>query len=152
MKNLTEKNSENDLIETLRVEFDTKKYGKFCVRSRQLGVNKTLNYDKISELINRIEEVSESLSEPEKIMSLELVTVATSYNVVEAEFLRNQLEAEGYEVYLEDENIIGVFNLLAPAVGGIKIRVNSDKAEAAAALVNDLRNAEIIYDENFPET
>ena len=85
-------------------------------------------------------------------MSLELVTVATSYDVVEAEFLRNQLEAEGYEVYLEDENIIGVFNLLAPAVGGIKIRVNSDKAEAAAALVNDLRNAEIIYDENFPET
>ena len=85
-------------------------------------------------------------------MSLELVTVATSYDVVEAEFLRNQLEAEGYEVFLEDENIIGVFNLLAPAVGGIKIRVNSDKAEAAAALVNDLRNAEIIYDENFPET
>ena len=85
-------------------------------------------------------------------MSLELVTVATSYDVVEAEFLRNQLEAEGYEVYLEDENIVGIFNLLAPAVGGIKIRVNSDKAEAAAALVNDLRNAEIIYDENFPET
>ena len=85
-------------------------------------------------------------------MNLELVTVATSDDLVEAEFLRNQLEAEGYEVYLEDENIIGVFNLLAPAVGGIKIRVNSDKAEAAAALVNDLRNAEIIYDENFPET
>ena len=85
-------------------------------------------------------------------MSLELVTVATSYDVVEAEFLRNQLEAEGFEVYLEDENIIGVFNLLAPAVGGIKIRVHAEKVEAATALVNDLRNAEIIYDENFPES
>ncbi|MCY7376100.1 MAG: DUF2007 domain-containing protein [Pyrinomonadaceae bacterium] len=85
-------------------------------------------------------------------MSLELVTIATSYDVVEAEFLRNQLEAEGFEVYLEDENIVGIFNLLAPAVGGIKIRVHADKAEEATALVNDLRNAEIIYDENFPET
>ena len=84
-------------------------------------------------------------------MNLELVTVATSYDVVEAEFLRNQLEAESYEVYLEDENIIGVFNLLAPAVGGIKIRVHAERAEAAAALVNDWRNAEIIHDEKFPE-
>ncbi len=85
-------------------------------------------------------------------MSLELVTVATSYEVVEAEFLRNQLEAEGYEVYLEDENIIGVFNLLANAVGGIKIRVHAERAEAAMALINDLRNAEIVHDENFPES
>ncbi len=85
-------------------------------------------------------------------MNLELVTVATSYDVVEAEFLRNQLEAEGFEVYLEDENIIGVFNLLAPAIGGIKIRVHAGKAAEATALVNNLRNAEIVHDENFPET
>ena len=54
-------------------------------------------------------------------MNKELQTIATTYEVFEAEFLRNHLEAEGFEVYLADENIIGVFNLLAPAIGGIKI-------------------------------
>ena len=85
-------------------------------------------------------------------MSLELVTIATSGDVTEAEYLRNQLEDAGFEAYIEDENIIGAMNLLAPAVGWIKIKVLSDDAEKAAALVNDLRNAEIVHDENFPET
>ena len=84
-------------------------------------------------------------------MSLELTTIATAGEVVEAEFLRNQLEAAGYEVYIEDDNIVGAANWLAPAVGWIKIRVKAEDAEAATALVNDLRNSEIVYDENFPE-
>lgn len=84
-------------------------------------------------------------------MSLELVTIATAAEQVEAEFLRNQLEAAGYEVFLEDDNIIGAMNLLAAAVGWIKIRVKAEDADAATALVNDLRNSEIVYDENFPE-
>ena len=80
-------------------------------------------------------------------MSEELVTVATSFNVVEAEFLRNHLEAEGFEVYLADENIVGTFNFLVNAVGGIKIKVPSDEAEDAMAFVHDLENAEIIEEE-----
>jgi hypothetical protein len=80
-------------------------------------------------------------------MSEELVTVATSYDIVEAEFLRNHLEAEGFEVYLADENIVGAYNLLANAVGGIKIKVPSGEAEDAIAFVDDLRNAEIIEEE-----
>ena len=59
----------------------------------------------------------------EENMSVELVTVATTFDVVEAEMLRNQLAAEGFEVYLADDNIVGVMNLLASAVGGIKIKV-----------------------------
>jgi Putative prokaryotic signal transducing protein len=80
-------------------------------------------------------------------MSNELVTVVTSYDIVEAEFLRNHLEEEGFEVYLADENIVGAYNLLANAVGGIKIKVPSDDAEDAIAFVDDLRNAEIIEPE-----
>jgi hypothetical protein len=80
-------------------------------------------------------------------MSEELVTVATSYDIVEAEFLRNHLEAEGFEVYLADENIVGSYNLLANAVGGIKIRVPSREAQDAMRFVDDLRNAEIIEEE-----
>ncbi|MGI8884490.1 MAG: putative signal transducing protein [Pyrinomonadaceae bacterium] len=84
-------------------------------------------------------------------MSKELQTIATTYEVFEAEFLRNHLEAEGFEVYLADDNIIGVFNLLAPAVGGIKIRVPEAEAEDAQIFVEKLRNAEIIYEEDFEE-
>lgn len=84
-------------------------------------------------------------------MSFELETVATTYDLFEAEFLRNQLAGKGFNVYLEDDNIIGVFNLLAPAIGGIKIRVLSDEAEDAAEMINDLRNAELIHNEDFPE-
>lgn len=85
-------------------------------------------------------------------MSLELVTIATSEDLVEAEFLRNHLHDQGFEVFLADDNIVGVFNLLAPAVGWIKIQVPAGQVEAATALVHDLRNAEIVHDENFPES
>ena len=77
-------------------------------------------------------------------MSEELVTVATSYNIVEAEFLRNHLEEEGFDVYLADENIVGAYNLLANAVGGIKIKVPSVDAEDAKTFIEDLLKAEII--------
>lgn len=85
-------------------------------------------------------------------MSDELTTIATSYDIVEAEFLRNHLEAEGFRVFLADENIIGVYNLLASAVGGIKIRVPKSESEAAKEFVENLRNAEIIYEDYSPES
>jgi hypothetical protein len=80
-------------------------------------------------------------------MSEELVTIATTYDIVEAEFLRSHLEAQGFEVYLADDNIIGMYNLLANAVGGIKIKVSSEDAEDALIYVEEWRNAEIIEDE-----
>lgn len=80
-------------------------------------------------------------------MSEELVTVATTNNIVEAEFYKNQLEAEGIEVYLADDNIVGTFNLLANAVGGIKVKVPADEAAAAAAYLERLGNSEIIEGE-----
>ena len=84
-------------------------------------------------------------------MNNELITIATTYEVFEAEFLRNHLEAEGFEVYLADDNIIGVFNLLAAAVGGIKIRVPHSEAEDALIFVEKLRSAEIIYEDDFED-
>ncbi len=84
-------------------------------------------------------------------MSDELAIVATSYDIVEAEFLRNHLEEEGFEVYLADENVISMYNFLAPAIGGIKIKVLESDLVEAKQFVEDLRNAEFVYDENFPE-
>ena len=84
-------------------------------------------------------------------MSDELVIVATSYDIVEAEFLRNHLEEEGFEVYLADENVVSMYNFLAPAIGGIKIKVPESESVEAKQFIEDLQNAEIVYDENFPE-
>ncbi len=77
--------------------------------------------------------------------------IATSYEVFEAEYLKNQLETKGFEVYLADDKLIGMNNFLAPALGGIKIKVPNDQSLEAAQFIDDLRHAEIIYDENFPE-
>lgn len=85
-------------------------------------------------------------------MNKELVTVATTFDVFEAEMLRDQLLAGGFEVYLADDNIVGAMNLLASAVGGIKIKVPDTEADEAARFVEDFRNAEIVFDEDFPET
>lgn len=86
-------------------------------------------------------------------MTEELIVIATIYDILEAEFLRNHLEAEGFEVYLADDNIVGANMFLANAVGGIKLKVPSAEAEQAAIFVEELRNAEIIEEDNFkPDT
>ena len=80
-------------------------------------------------------------------MNDELVTIATTFDLVEAEFLRNHLEAQGINVFLADDNIVGMYNLLANAVGGIKVKVLSEDAEDAMTYVEEWRNAEIIEDD-----
>lgn len=80
---------------------------------------------------------------------MELETIATTYEVFEAEFLRSHLEAKGFEVYLADNNIVGALNLLAPAVGGIKIRVPESEAAEAREFVEKLRNADIVFSDEF---
>ena len=82
-------------------------------------------------------------------MSKELVTIATTFDIFEAEMLKNHLASEGFEVYLADDNIVGAMNLLASAVGGIKIKVPETEAGEAAKFVEDFRNAEIVFDEDF---
>ena len=85
-------------------------------------------------------------------MTDELTTIATSYDIVEAEFLRNHLEDQGFRVFLADDHIIGVYGLLAGAFGGIKIRVPTNEAENAKEFVENLRNAEIVYENYAPES
>lgn len=82
-------------------------------------------------------------------MNEELITIATSYDILEAEFLRNHLEAEGFEVYMADDGIVGANAFLANAVGGIKLKVSSDDAEEATVFVEELRNAEVIEENDF---
>lgn len=80
-------------------------------------------------------------------MEKELVVIATTNDLFEAEMLEGQLIAKGFDVYLADANLIGVMNLLANAVGGIKIQVPASEADEAKQFIEEFRNAEIIFDE-----
>ncbi|CAN5737805.1 hypothetical protein BH24ACI1_BH24ACI1_29450 [soil metagenome] len=61
VKKSTDKTFENETIETkqfgLQVGMNSYEFKKFSVRSRELGINKNLNYDNIRELIEQIEGV-----------------------------------------------------------------------------------------------
>ncbi len=61
MKETTNKNFEEKKIKIsqsdLQVQMNLKEFGKFSVRSRELGVNKNLDYDNIGELVEQIEKI-----------------------------------------------------------------------------------------------
>ncbi|MGI8470145.1 MAG: DUF2007 domain-containing protein [Pyrinomonadaceae bacterium] len=80
----------------------------------------------------------------------ELVTIATTPDIIEAELFKSQIEDEGIEVFLADENLIGADVLLANALGGIKIKVLSENAAAASEIVAEVRagNAACDNDKN----
>lgn len=69
----------------------------------------------------------------------DLVTVATYYNLPEAEAARLQLGAEGIEAHLTDVEIIAMDWLLANAVGGVKLQVRRSDAEIARVVLNRLQ-------------
>ncbi|MBA3695094.1 MAG: hypothetical protein H0W77_16960 [Acidobacteria bacterium] len=61
VKETTNKNFEEKKIKIsqsdLQVQMNLKEFGKFSVRSRELGVNKNLDYDNIGELVEQIEKI-----------------------------------------------------------------------------------------------
>ncbi len=63
------------------------------------------------------------------------ITVASFDQPSEADLVRSMLEAEGIQVSLADDNLIGTDWLYANAVGGVKLNVAASQAEAAHALV-----------------
>lgn len=70
-----------------------------------------------------------------------LVTVATYQSPIEAHIFAGRLEADGIQCILEDEHIVAANWLYSNAVGGVKLRVYRDDAEAAIALLTRLESA-----------
>ena len=50
----------------------------------------------------------------------------------EAEFIKSLLEAEGIDVMIPDEHLVGIQPLYANAIGGIRVLVHSSDAARAA--------------------
>ena len=70
-----------------------------------------------------------------------LVTVATFDLASEAETMKLLLEEEGFEVFLADDNLVGMNWFVANAVGGIKLQVPAPKSELARKFVEQHQRA-----------
>ena len=71
-------------------------------------------------------------------MSDKIVTLVTYMFPTEAYPLMTQLELEGIECFLGDENIVSVQPFLSNAVGGVKVKIKECDSEKALLVLNQL--------------
>lgn len=69
---------------------------------------------------------------------MELVILKVFNNGIEAHILRNSLEAEGIQCFIQDENIVTVNPLYNFAVGGVKLKVREDDLESARMILSEI--------------
>ncbi len=73
-------------------------------------------------------------------MSDQLVTVESYQFLPEAEAVRMHLESEGFSAHLADAEAVSTEWVLANAIGNIKLRVPQSQADAARAVLSELRS------------
>ncbi len=66
---------------------------------------------------------------------MELITIKTFDNSIDAHLLRIELENEGIECYIYDEHTVTVFPLYSNAVGGIKVNILKKDLELAKSIL-----------------
>lgn len=66
-------------------------------------------------------------------------TVYRTMSLSEAQLLRARLAAEGFPPYVADEHTVQTDQLLAPAMGGFKVRVPTEMADAARQLLSQIQ-------------
>jgi hypothetical protein len=76
-------------------------------------------------------------AEPEGPPPGPLVTVAAFDTPLKASILASRLEAEGIECFIADAEVVGLNNLLAGAVGGVKVQVRESDAPRASAVARE---------------
>ena len=78
---------------------------------------------------------------------MELVTINTFENSVEAHLLKSKLESEDIPCFIFDENISSVMPLYSLATGGIKLKVREENLEAAQTIAEEFISKPLL-DEN----
>ena len=68
----------------------------------------------------------------------EIVTVASYTDAVQANLAKGRLEVEGVESVLGDEHHVWANWVYSQALGGVKVKVRAEDAEAARAILSDL--------------
>lgn len=70
---------------------------------------------------------------------MEYVLINTYENYIEAHIARGNLEEQGINCWLKDENTVTIDPILTNAIGGIKLMVAKPQAERAADILNRIR-------------
>lgn len=75
-----------------------------------------------------------------------LITIYSSNIPVECHILKGRLEAEGINSFIYDEHITWVHPFKAVAIGGIKLKVPSDKIEHCQKIIDLISQGKLIDD------
>lgn len=68
------------------------------------------------------------------------ITVKTFDNIIDAYILKNRLETDNIECFIQDENTVSIDPLLSNAVGGIKLKVQEKDYAKAFDIIQELEN------------
>ena len=79
----------------------------------------------------------------------DLFTVATYLVPTEAHIVRSCLEAAGVPALIADHNLIQVYSLLSPAVGGVRVLVPQSYLDQAHAVIDAFERGEYELGDDF---
>ncbi|PVX52023.1 putative signal transducing protein [Balneicella halophila] len=70
---------------------------------------------------------------------MELITLETVYtNEVDASLIKHKLENNDIPCVLIDTNMVGLYSIYNPAIGGIKIKVRKEDYEKALKIIEEV--------------
>jgi Putative prokaryotic signal transducing protein len=84
-------------------------------------------------------------------MSNELITVATFADPIEANLVKNNLEAAGIRTYLANEESVDMLWHVGNAFGWIKVQVGNDDADAARVILGHNKSVMSTLDERVED-
>jgi DNA-directed RNA polymerase subunit RPC12/RpoP len=72
---------------------------------------------------------------------MQLITLKTFDNPIDAHLLKSKLESEGLAVYIFDEHINSLNPLYNIATGGIKLKISEGDMDAALQIIRDIESS-----------
>lgn len=79
---------------------------------------------------------------------MQLHTLKSFENPIDAHLLRTKLEVEGISCYLVDEHIVSLNPIYSNAVGGIKLKVAPENFSRAMEIVAQMEQVPLKYPRN----
>jgi DNA-directed RNA polymerase subunit RPC12/RpoP len=77
---------------------------------------------------------------------VELITIKTFDNSIDAHLLKSKLESEGIPCYLFDENMVSINPLYNVTVDGIKLKINAFDKEKVIQIINEIESKNFTND------
>lgn len=79
---------------------------------------------------------------------MELTTIKTFDNPMEAHIVKSRLESEGITCFLFDEHMVSLNPLYNVTVGGIKLKINHSDYEKARTILVEVEQSPVLDDSN----